>query len=740
VEPHWLAPSGGTAGQDGTSPERAWPAGTAEVVDAIWQTNRYYDAFFYAPGVYPTRGFTWSTRATAFPGCKHIGSSSTGSNASIIRLVDALASWTEGTIFCTKYLYEICDNFEVKHMVLDCNAEQVPKWVRGEPAWIRVPLAQTGLVDTVTLRWGRGNYSFLGYGQIGPASDYRLVARLGGVDQFVTNRTGLTASRVSDTIKVQTQADELYLEMTRRAPLTHFYGLSQIDVLGNAPSLPTATRAGGGESRLDVSHPIVAAFDDDASTAWASGPESQVEIQIPLQPGSFVNQLRLQWTCHALDAQHRLGPAVRFRVRARDETNGVFADVPLVRQPLGPDSWETCVFGTETAPTYLRTDRLVLVLEERDAAASYYGLREIVPMIYGDRSPLRGPSASSRYVNGSVLNAFDNVDSTEWTSTTAGMVAGINVTGSNLKFSDLKIRGFGTRAGKECFPLLVHSAGIDAVPRRMGNIVVEDCELSQPARNNTDGISCIVMTAVSPDTFSNAVVRRCVVSGLRPDFYYSSAITAEWVEHSRVENTGYAIYFEPDMAGVDHTAAVLVRSNQFLDVNFGLRMLFHPGAQSTAVVCEDNEVSLAGGWGFAGCDVCDPGPNASMTNFVLLRNVVHYNDWNRRPLSVLDGGMSYWDIHHAVYVNNVIALGTTNDLRVRQCPSGSYPPLPPFDECVGSPPLPPNNPPYPPCVDVLRPGYRRAWLNNRDLTGALLPVRFYSFGLDGLATDQQWAE
>src|SRR5262249_50426960 len=66
VEPHWLSPTGGPGGPlDGSTPAKAWPAGPAEALDAIWRTNNYYDAFFYAPSEYQTHGWKYLQRSTA---------------------------------------------------------------------------------------------------------------------------------------------------------------------------------------------------------------------------------------------------------------------------------------------------------------------------------------------------------------------------------------------------------------------------------------------------------------------------------------------------------------------------------------------------------------------------------------------------------------------------------------------------------------------------------------------------
>jgi len=97
-------------------------------------------------------------------------------------------------------------------------------------------------------------------------------------------------------------------------------------------------------------------------------------------------------------------------------------------------------------------------------------------------------------------------------------------------------------------------------------------------------------------------------------------------------------------------------------------------------------------------------------------------------------------MRHALFGNNLVALGTANEFRVRQCPAGIIPPPDPVEDCSFSDPGPPGPTTFPPCVDVLLPGYQRAWFNNRNLSGALLPVRFINYGVQSLASEQQWTE
>jgi hypothetical protein len=86
----------------------------------------------------------------------------------------------------------------------------------------------------------------------------------------------------------------------------------------------------------------------------------------------------------------------------------------------------------------------------------------------------------------------------------------------------------------------------------------------------------------------------------------------------------------------------------------------------------------------------------------------------------------------------MVALGTPSSLRVRGCPAGSIPP--PSGDCDHFVPYPPPPPTSAQCLDILPAGYQRAWFNNRNLSGTLLPVRCFNNGGEGLATQQQWPE
>jgi hypothetical protein len=439
----------------------------------------------------------------------------------------------------------------------------------------------------------------------------------------------------------------------------------------------------------------------------------------------------------------RVGPALEYQIRARDALTGDYFDVPFVRGPKDVFGVEPAVFGTPGAPQIIITDRLVIRLIAKEPMVDHYGIKEIAVQNGASAATIRKPSARNYLpwgINYAISQAFEEEEETVWVSGTQGEASAIAVYGNNLKFTHLRMVGFGTRSGKECFVMYcaVPFYPIPPIPRELGNVIIEDCAFAAPALNNTDGITALVLLANLPFRYTNAAVRRCTFDDLKV-FPYSHAASTLHLENCIVRDADVAIYYEPDGHQFAVTEPAFFSSNQFINVNYGLYVNSHPGAQVDSLTCIGNEVVLSGilGWGFAACDACAIGPNGSITNLTLLNNVVRYADWAAHP-GRNDGGILYSDIHRATFGNNVIALGTFNDFRVRHCPLGLIIPAEPPDDC-DYPELPipgPNT--TPPCVDTLRPGYRRSWYNNRGLSGDLLPLRFQNNGIDGLATQQQW--
>jgi hypothetical protein len=422
----------------------------------------------------------------------------------------------------------------------------------------------------------------------------------------------------------------------------------------------------------------------------------------------------------------------------------LFQTVPMVRHGRGASGWETNTFGTLASTNPIVTDRLALVFNGREPGVDHYSIRSLALTHFGSPVAVRQPTASSSMNLGGtfpILKAFDHDPSTWWASKGQGAASAINVAGNNLKFTHLKVIGFGTRAGRECFPIFLTHQRQGGPPNYLGNVVVEDCVISDPALGNTDGISAIDMAPSPPDRLTNAVVRRCTVRGLKRFFTYSNGIAASVVEHCVVEDCKIAVYFEPEVSNIDDVGSILIRSNQFLNVTSGIYLLHHPKSYFDSMTILHNEIVLdnATGYGLAACDTCSPGIPGTITNLTCLNNVVRRQDWSIDPFSQ-SGGLLYSDIQHAVLGNNVVALSPTRALRVRQCPSGVIPPEMPPEDCDHPNITPPGPSVIPPCLDVLPAGYRRAWFNNRDLSGQLLPVRFLNSGNEMLAGQQQWRE
>jgi hypothetical protein len=271
-------------------------------------------------------------------------------------------------------------------------------------------------------------------------------------------------------------------------------------------------------------------------------------------------------------------------------------------------------------------------------------------------------------------------------------------------------------------------------------VLVEDCVFTQPAPKNKDGVTILQMLAARPSILTNAVVRRCSVIDVDSHFTYSQAFSAIEVEHSRAENCDIGVYFEPGSPYANF-GPFSIRSNAFINVKSGVYWLFHPGAQFDSLICQGNDIVLkgVGGWGIAACDTCSIGPSGTIENVTALDNIIRYADWGLRP-SVPDGGIFYTDISHGVIGNNVIALGTPHELRVRHFPAGVIFPPQPVEDCDYLPPPPGGVVSYPSSMEPLPPGYQRAWFNNRSISGSLLDVRFTLHGTDGHASQQQWPE
>lgn len=738
VQPHWLSPDGSGDGS-GSSPSQAYAAGNKAALEAIWRTNNYYDCFFYAPGTYLTKGWRSPDRQTANPGCKHVGAGRTGApDGTTLRLVDALQPVIEGAVFVTFNGAALCDDFEVHNMLIDCNATNLPMYTRGEPTQLRIPLATASVVQSIAVQWGNRTTPVTRW-QFGGAMEFTVSALIAGSNIFTRSVT--STGRV-DVVPVEAEADELVVELTRRDPKDDFYSIVEIEVAGATVSLPKATGPGGMPNTIGTQFPIFSIVDGNSGTAWVSDSNSPVTITIPVALGSAVTGMALQWNCQSIGSLGRAGAAGDYSIRARNSETGEYVDIPFIRQPRSADGREQVTFGTNASPDRVITDELMLVLEDHELGVDFFSLREVTLQNGAATVPIRQPSAQTTYPFDqahSFGRAFDNDPLSDWASSSGTGISAISVAGNNIKVTGVKIVGFATKPGAECFPINLSPHFRAPNYAIIGNVLVEDCIVSDPAPGNKDGVSAIVVVAGWPNVLTNAVLRRCTVTGLRSQFSYSHGIGAETVEQCFVSDCDIGSYWEC-MPGVSDYGHVTIRSNRFVNVTHGIYVLMHPGTQSGAMDCINNEIVLSGsggGWGIASCDVCGPGPSGNIAGLTALGNVIRYADWQLRP-TARDGGIHYSDIRHAVIGNNIVALAKGNELRVRLCPAGQiYPPKEP-DNCDERPVNPPAPPTSASCLDNLLPGYRRAWFNNRDPAGGLLEVFILRDGVEMFAAEQQW--
>jgi hypothetical protein len=737
VQPHWLSPQGGSElPLTGDSPSRAWPVQNAASLDAIWRTNAYYDCFFYSPGIFETTGWRFPDRITAHSGCKHVGSGSSGSGATELRLVEALEDINEGLIFGGPH--EGADGFEARDMLLNCNGTNLPKFLRGAPVRIQIPLEGTGFVQNVALHWARFSVPSRVSLEFGPASQFTICSRRLGTN---TSCWTVASTGAVDVVTLNAEADELWIDLQERAHGIDFYSLLEVIVPGRTVSLPKATGPDGGPSQLDPDNSALSLADGDPGSAWAAALDNHVIINLPLAQGSVCSSIELEWNCKTIEGIGRFGAAAELRILARDETTGTFHEVPTLRQGRAPSGSETIFFGTGSL-VHVSTDHLVVELMDKELGIDFYSLREVRLKNGAALVPVRMPTARSTF--GSVgyyraLNAFDDSLFTAWASHGPGMVGAASLFGNNLKFKNLKIIGFGTRATYECFPISL-SPPYRASQYNVGNILIEDCIFTNPASRNRDGLTTVTLTAPAPSTVTNATARRCSVLNVRPEFVYSGGFTAVHVEHCRVENCETGVYFEQwGPFGENMSANIL--SNEFINVDYGIHILFHSATKFGELNCQGNEIVMDGsrGFGIAACDVCSPGPNGRIAKLAALNNIVRHPNWLPRTPET-HGGILYTDIPHSVIGNNVLALGDSHGLRVRQCPAGIIYPPPYIEDCDYLPPPPGGSITYPPCVDTLPLGYRRAWFNNRNPSGHLMEVRTARTGVEGPALEQQWTD
>jgi len=256
--------------------------------------------------------------------------------------------------------------------------------------------------------------------------------------------------------------------------------------------------------------------------------------------------------CHTVSGLGRLGPAADYQIQARDPNTGIFHDVPFVRHSRTVDGAEINTFGTAGSPI-ITTDQIVILLNARELGVDYYSLREVALQNGGEPMAFKLPTSLNHLAwdsNYEVLRAFDGDPDTQWVSATQGMIGALDVVGNNVKLTGLKIIGFGTKATRECFPMGMVTPPPWYPPAIFGNVLIENCVLTQPATHNTDGITTVIVVGFLPHNLTNAVVRSCTIASLRSYFPVSQGFAALHVENCLVSDCQKAVYSSPMPIGL----------------------------------------------------------------------------------------------------------------------------------------------------------------------------------------------
>jgi hypothetical protein len=358
------------------------------------------------------------------------------------------------------------------------------------------------------------------------------------------------------------------------------------------------------------------------------------------------------------------------------------------------------------------TAEIQVRLTRRGEGVSFYSLQELEIFSGGNNIALGRPVAATNLfgspselewdITYSTSRMVDGDYNTQWVSAGQGMCGAIAVGGNNLKFINLRVIGFGTKAYRECFPLFIGLGG-GLVPQDFGNVLVDNCIVADPATNNTDGCSAVVMVRYPPSTLTNNVIRNSQVLNIKSHFDYSHGFSGTRIENCLASDVHTGVYFEPDAVVRDYGVS-LIQSNLFVDVQNGINVAFQPNIQFSSVIAIGNEFVM-GVDAALGFSTFDSGIS-SVTNVTALNNVMRFNDRLNQP--GIARAFHSANIHNALFGNNIVVLGGANDLRV----GSGFDPLPP--------------------------GYRRVWFNNRELSGSLLPVTYFNGSAIVPASQQQW--
>ncbi|MBA4147341.1 MAG: FG-GAP repeat protein [Verrucomicrobia bacterium] len=461
--------------------------GTAQRYTDLLVTNNANCNFYYETGTYETYGWNaggegTALRITANPNCKHFGA---GTNT-IIKLVDSSRHYiSDGIIFACDYETQSCDGFEVRDMLLDCNANNQPKFANGQPKWVYVDLGASETINKVVLEWA-----------------------------------------------------------------TYFSEEYQIDVSDDAEnwgSVYSTTGGVGGTSTINF-----------------------------------------------LDTSARF---VRFYAPKLSGTN----DLYQIR--------EFQVFGPSAPTSNLASGKMA------QGSGSHHGYE---------------PS-----------NVTDSDLDTRWEPYSHGMVTALVISGSNITISNATIIGFGTKRGKEAFPLFYLTTKNAPASTVFSNVFISGVTFTSPATNNTDGMTVCLVGAYSDGIngqdgkhfLQNAIVTNCLILNTTSDFWYANGFSVPVLVNSVVDGNQTAFYHEPNNTfGYDYGTDYLIAGNLFTNISFGIQYTISDAENPIDIghiTAISNRIYISESVPYHGCAFdwfTFQGGEARFASITLLNNIVSTND------------------------------------------------------------------------------------------------------------------
>ena len=231
-----------------------------------------------------------------------------------------------------------------------------------------------------------------------------------------------------------------------------------------------------------------------------------------------------------------------------------------------------------------------------------------------DKTILRmNPSGSGLIFSGFNVNGFQawnmTLDCNANSGAGHGNSSGANVVGSNLLFKNLKVIGYGTKSGAECFVLYSAPSGTNEPPNsQFSHVHVENCQFTRPATGNTGGVSLVYLgtDAQNGVKLTDAAILNCIFD-TPGDFRWWNCMYGTDCENNTIEGdpaskavqTGWCT--EPGSWNGLSThqdawnTSFLIKNNDFIHCRSGVVVGAHPNGAVGPITVTGNRFEFTNG-------------------------------------------------------------------------------------------------------------------------------------------------